>query len=514
MSKSFSLGEVNLDVTVGRQPSRSASQPVTPFRIAVLGNFSGQCDASRKLGSRHPILLDRDNFDDVLARLGVALSLPLDGAALTLPFAELDDFHPDRIFERAAIFQKLRRMRDRLADPATFAQVLAEIGLTSATPPAEGPATPTVPSGGTPASVDRLVSGNLLEQAVVETQGQTAGRMPSRAPDELRAFVQRIVVPNLVAKADPRQAEMMSALDRATSGLMRALLHLPDFQLLESAWRALFFLVRRVETSERLKIYLMDVSKAELAADLVAAEGLHSAAIWKLLVEQTVGTPGAEPWAVLAGNYTFEPTREDADLLARLAKVAQAAGAPFLAAASPRLLGCQSASEMQHRRDWESEQEPEATAAWTALRKLPEASYVSLALPRFLLRLPYGKETDRTEVVDFEEMPQTPVHEDYLWGNPAFACAVLLAQAFSEEGWQMRPGTVVEIDGLPVHCYKESGEMQAKPCAEVLLTEDAIEGILDQGLMPFASLKGRDAARLVRFQSIAYPLKALAGRWG
>jgi hypothetical protein len=31
--------------------------------------------------------------------------------------------------------------------------------------------------------------------------------------------------------------------------------------------------------------------------------------------------------------------------------------------------------------------------------------------------------------------------------------------------------------------------------------------------MPLVSLKGRDAVRLVRFQSIAQPLRALAGRW-
>jgi type VI secretion system protein ImpC len=365
----------------------------------------------------------------------------------------------------------------------------------------------------TSADVEQLISGDLLEQAVAETEGQTAERQPTPARDELRAFVRRIVEPHVVAEADPRQAEMMSALDRATSAQMAALLHVPDFQLLESAWRALFFLVRRVETRERLKICLLDVSKAELAADLLAAEELRSSGFWELLVERTVGTPGAQPWAVVVGNYTFEPTREDAELLARIAELARAAGAPFLAAASPRLLGCQSVNELPHPRDWEPKEESEETAAWSALRKLPETSYVALALPRFLLRLPYGKDTDRTERFDFEEMPQTPVHEDYLWGNPAFACAVLLAQAFNEEGWQMRPGTALDVGGLPVHSYSENGELQVKPCAEVWLTVDAIEAILEQGLMPFASVKGGDAARLVRFQSLADPLRPLAGRW-
>jgi type VI secretion system protein ImpC len=149
-------------------------------------------------------------------------------------------------------------MRRRLADPATFAQVLAEMGL--AVPPRGSPAKPVESQGVASADVEQLISGDLLEQAVAETEGQTAEREPAPARDELRAFV-RIVEPHLVAEADPRQAEMMSALDRATSAQMAALLHAPDFQLLESAWRALFFLVRKVETSERLKIYLLEVSK-------------------------------------------------------------------------------------------------------------------------------------------------------------------------------------------------------------------------------------------------------------
>jgi len=520
MAERFSFGEVNLDVSVGRDQAPYQAEPDTPFRIAILGDFSGRanrgiCEAGAGLAKRRAVSLDRDNFDDVLTKLGASIDLPLDDSPLSLRFAELDDFHPDRIFERVGIFQKLRQTRERLTDPETFAEMLREmrLGPARATEAAK-PSTPPGPPH--PADIGHLASklerGNLLEQVLAETEGEPEAPRPSRAPDELRAFVERVVEPHLVASADPRQAEMMTALDRAAGAQMRALLHVPDFQALESAWRALFWLLRKVETNERLKLYLLDVSKGELAADLAAAEDLRLTGVYKLLVEKTVGTPGAEPWAVLAGNYTFGPNREDALVLGRLAKVARAAGAPFLAAASPKVLGCESASEIPNPRDWKP-LDSEDERAWVALRRLPEASYIGLALPRFLLRLPYGKSTDRTERFDFEEMPPTPVHEDYLWGNPVFACAFLLAQAFSERGWEMRPGAYSEIDGLPLHNYQEDGEPQLKPCAEVQLTEDAVEQILDQGPMPLVSLKGRDAARLLRFQSIADPHRNLAGRW-
>jgi type VI secretion system protein ImpC len=215
---------------------------------------------------------------------------------------------------------------------------------------------------------------------------------------------------------------------------------------------------------------------------------------------------------LIVGNYTFGAGREDAAQLGRLAKVASAAGAPFIAAASPRLVGCASFSTTPEPREWKP-QTAEDAEAWAALRGLPESSSVGLVLPRFLLRLPYGKETDPVESFNFEEIPDSPSHEDYLWGNSAFACAMLLAQSFSEHEWEMRPGEISEIDGLPLHTYHMDGDSELKPCAEALMTVDAADRIMEQGFMPVASLKGRDAARLVRFQSIASPLRALAGRW-
>src|SRR5262249_42515718 len=151
--------------------------------------------------------------------------------------------------------------------------------------------------------------------------------------------------------------------------------------------------------------------------------------------------------------------------------------------------------------------------AWAAVRRLAEAPYLGLALPRFLLRLPYGEDTAPTEQFRFEEMPEGSSHEAYLWGHPALLCVCLMAQAFSQFGWGFRPGILDEVDGLPVHVYHTAGEGRAKPCAEVVLSERAIERMLRKGLMPLLSLPGRDAVRVVRFQSLADPPTPLAGRW-
>lgn len=508
MPQPFNFGGVNL--TAGEDSSGARPSEVTPFCIAILGDFSGRANRGihdpQAIGKGRAVLVDRDNFDDVLSRAGAEIRLPVgDSGELTLRFSELDDFHPDHLFQSLEIFGKLRDLRGRLQDDSTFAAAAKELGV--GLPEAVPRRSDVAPVAA--ASAARSASSSLLDQMIEQTEARAATETPRRAPDEVAEFARRVVAKHLVGSPDPRQPEILAVVDRAISGLMRAILHNPELQALEAAWRALFLLVRQLETGSQLKLYLFDISKQELEADLTSPD-LRNTGAYRLLVEQSVGTHGAEPWAIVLGNYRFGPGDEDSKALSRMAQVCHRAGAPFLAEASPRLLGCASLASSPHPREWQA---PGQLANWSGLRHSVDAAAVGLALPRFLLRLPYGKKTLPLESFDFEEMSDPPVHEDYLWGNPALAVALALAQSFSDAGWEMRPGTAAQIEKLPIHVYLRDGEPESKPCAEVLLTEEAVDRILEEGLMPLASFKNRDSARIVRFQSIADPAQALAGRW-
>lgn len=163
---------------------------------------------------------------------------------------------------------------------------------------------------------------------------------------------------------------------------------------------------------------------------------------------------------------------------------------------------------------WTAPVSADAAAAWQSLRGLRESAYVGLTLPRFLLRLPYGSNTDPIERFDFQEIDAAPNHDDYLWGNAAFLGACLLGHEFGQYGWGFEPGGGYDVEDLPSHFYKQDDQRVMTPCGEAWLSDRAAEKILGAGLMPILSVQGRDAVRYVRFQSIAQPTRNLAGRWG
>jgi type VI secretion system protein ImpC len=441
--------------------------------------------------------------------MDVSLALRLAGESgpeTTFRFHTLDDFHPDRLLERTPAFGALRRTRAELEDPSTFAEAASTVRSWMGTA-ASAPPTPEAPA---PESAAPSASEDVVADLLASAREKAA-----RRPTDVDRFVRGIVAPHSVPADDPDVPELVAAVDAMIGSWIRSALHHPAFRDLEAAWRGLAWLVDRVETDSQLQIWLLDVSKAELALDLRAAGRLELSGWRKILVTQARETTDAEPWAAVGALYAFDRTVEDVALLARLARVAREAGAPLLAEASPGVVGSAGFAEAPDPSDWMPGAPDDPSAQiWAALRELPETRWLGLAAPRFLLRLPYGEETDPTETFEFEEMPEGARHEDYLWGGPALVCLELLGQAFAESGWRLKPGSAQEVGGLPLHVFKADGEPRIKPCAEVALSGRALDAMLEAGIMPLVSAYGRDVVRLARFQSIASPPAPLAGRWG
>ena len=427
-------------------PEPVEAAPGEPFRILIAGDFSGRSWRENAKASYTPRLVDRDNFDEVLAGMEVALDL----SGIRLSFDELEDFHPDRLYEKIPLFRKL----DQLVQEAPPAAKAAA----QKSPPAVAP------------------PGGLLDQIVTEQgwEPAPASRVSLEDANDLAAFIRRVSAGHVVPRESAEKQQRTAKRHELAGELMRRLLHDPRFQGLEAGWRGLFMLIRGLDTDGDLKIYILDITLPELVRGM---DGIR----------ETLGEMGR--WAVIAGNFSFGQSRTDAAVLERLAGMAKSLGAPFLAEARP------------------SGETPDQT--WNALRRSRAARWIGLALPRFMLRLPYGKQTSAIDSFPFEEMRESE-HSAYLWGNPAFFCAYLLGQSFLLRGWKLWP-IERRIDNLPLHVYEKDGESVAKQCAEILMTEREAEQVLEAGFMPVAPLKNQDAALIVRFQSIAQPAAGLAG---
>lgn len=485
-----------------------------PMRILVMGDFGGR--GGRALADSAPLLrrpvvaVDSDNFDAVLLRF--APSLALAGApvvSVALDFKRLEDFHPDSLYRRADVFRVLRDLRAGLHDPATFAQAAAALRRQpSVIAPAAGTEAAPEQQESAPKEDEAGTLERLLGRPPVESRhgGQSGG-------NDIQSLVRRIVAPYAVPDASPFRAQYVASVDMAASAQMRSILHHPTFQALEAIWCGVHRLVANLELGERLQLCVLDATKRELLADIdAAADNLDQSTLYRLLVERGRLAPGGEPWSVLVGHYSFGTSAEDVALLAALGAIASQAGGPFLAAADAGVLGCGSLVAAPDPSDWRATDD-EANQRWAALRRSSAASWIGLSLPRLLLRLPYGKVTDRIEQFEFEEFASDRNHEGYLWGNPALACALLLGQSFLARGWGMEPGDELDIDGLPAHTFEQDGERHLQACAEVYISERAGEAILSRGVMPLLSYKNRNAVRVMRFQSVAQPAQPLSGPW-
>jgi type VI secretion system protein ImpC len=507
-------GRLSFEFHLGRAqpPARHRRGDGGPLRILVIGDFSGRQHSpgpvSPPLAERRPAAVDVDTLETRLRALAPRLAvagMAADGGTALLAVESLDDFHPDRLVRRLPLLETLRDARERLDDPAaqpgaveTVRRLLAASG-DSPSGIAPGPQT------ATEAESDGDTLSRLLGTSV------RRGDAPAHPQTAAAELIRATVAPHVVPPPPAEVAAYRAAADELAGRVLRRILRDPAFRALEAPWRGLAWLVSGVDGDD-VQFWMLDATKAELAQDLLGAGGdLSATTLCRLLVER--GVPGGEPWAALLGNFCFAPTEADAHLLAALGVLAGACGGPFLAGADPALLGCPDASALADPTRWVPVGGP-AAEAWEALRRTAGASWLGLALPRVLLRLPYGPRTDPVDAFAFDEAADPTAPETFLWGNPALAPVLLLARAFAEAGAAVPPGRGLRLDDLPAYSYADAGgQRRLLPCAEALLPERAVDELLARGLIPLVSHRGLPRIEVAQLVSLARPPALLQGPW-
>ncbi len=352
----------------------------------------------------------------------------------------------------------------------------------------------------------------LLDRMIKATRPGTDEQSQDRARDMLGRFVDEVtdgkLAPskNMVASINKRIAQI----DELLSVQLNEILHAPAFQKLEATWRGLRYMVSETETGPMLKIKIFNATKAELLDDF-SRDAFDQNVMWKKIYEHEYGMFGGVPFSAILGDYEFTKSSQDVKLLTHMSTVAAGAHAPFLTGASPDLLDIGDYTELNEPTSLAEKFESTTFANWNAFRETEDSRYVALALPRMLLREPYGKDTIPVNAFSYEEGIDGKTHSNYLWGNAAWALGSKVTQAFAKYNWcatirGVESGGLVEH--LPVHNFKtDAGNTVMKCPTEVQIPDRREKELADLGFAPLVHQKGMPNAAFFSVQSAQKPQK-------
>ena len=304
---------------------------------------------------------------------------------------------------------------------------------------------------------------------------------------------------------------MIAAIDDKLSQQINAIIHHDEFQQMESAWRGLHYLVNNTETDDYLKVRFMNVSKTELAKTLKRYKGVSwdQSPVFKKVYEHEYGQFGGEPYGCLVGDYYFDHSPPDVEMLGELAKISAAAHAPFLSAVSPASLQMDSWQELANPRDLTKIFSTPDYAAWRSLRESEDSKYLGLTMPRFLARQPYGAKTNPVEEFAFEEDTGLADHGRYTWANSAYAMAVNINRSFKEFGWCSRIRGIESggaVPNLPTHTFPtDDGGVDMKCPTEIAISDRREAELSKSGFLPLIHKKNSDLAAFIGAQSMHKP---------
>ncbi|WP_432729346.1 type VI secretion system contractile sheath large subunit [Variovorax sp. W6] len=304
---------------------------------------------------------------------------------------------------------------------------------------------------------------------------------------------------------------MIAAIDAKLTDQVNRIIHHPDYQKLESAWRGLHYMVNNTETDENLKIRVMDISKQELAKNLKKFKGAawDQSPMFKKIYEQEYGQFGGEPFGALVGDYHFDQSPPDVELLGEMAKIAASAHAPFITGASPNLMQMESWQELANPRDLTKIFSTPEYAGWRSLRESDDSKYIGLCMPRFLARTPYGANTNPVEEFDFEEDTAGADHNKYAWANAAYAMATNINRSYKLYGWGSRIRGIESggaVENLPLHTFpSDDGGVDQKCPTEIAISDRREAELSKAGLLSMIHRKNSDFAAFIGAQSLNKP---------
>ncbi|MCY1669059.1 type VI secretion system contractile sheath large subunit [Rhizobium sp. SL86] len=350
---------------------------------------------------------------------------------------------------------------------------------------------------------------SLLDQILQETRLTPSDDGYDTARKGISAFISELLKPTRADQAVNSAAidHMIAEIDKKLSAQVDEVLHHQDFQAMESAWRGLKFAVDRTDFRQNIKIEIMNVSKDDLLTDFEDSPEVTKSGLYKHIYTAEYGQFGGQPVGAVVCNYAFGPGAQDVKLAQYCSSVGSMSHAPFIAGAAPSMFGVETFEEIPNLKDMESIFEGPKYAKWNAFRQTEDARYFALALPRFLLRTPYGADTVPVKSFNYEERAAGETG-NYVWGNAAIALATRISDSFANFRWCpniIGPQSGGAVEDLPVHTFEAMGQLQNKIPTEVLISDRKEFELAEQGFIALTMRKGSDNAAFFSANSVQKP---------
>lgn len=354
-----------------------------------------------------------------------------------------------------------------------------------------------------------LEEASMLDQILQETKLRPTDEGYDVARRGVAAFISELMKP---ARADEKVNsaavdQMIAAIDQKLSAQLDVIFHSEGFQEMESAWRGLKFLVDRTDFRQNIKVEMLSVAKDELLADFDDSPEVVRSGLYKHVYTAEYGQFGGQPIGAVITNYDFGPGAQDIKLLQYLASVGAMSHAPVIGAASTQMFGVDSFEEVPNLKDLQSIFEGPKYAKWNSFRQSEDARYVGLTAPRFLLRLPYGQDSNPVKAFNYTEASSGST-ANYLWGNTAFAFATRLTDSFANYRWCpniIGPQSGGAVENLPLHTFESMGQLQSKIPTETLVSDRREYELAEQGFIALTMRKGTDNASFFSANSVQKP---------
>lgn len=427
-----------------------------PFRVLVLSDFT-LSEASEFFEDQMPISVTLDNIDDVIKGFGIELSIEVpncliadDAGSLnvTLPITAIADFSPAVIISKVPYLAKIGALRDQLL-------------------------------------------------ALLEVEGADGQSIVAQGDEEIVSFIQRYALDEQLDQSS--LSILVTEIDERLSRQMDSILHHAQFETLESAWRALNFLIERTPFEENCTVEILNVSKQALLDNFEDVPETIQSELYHIVYSSEFGQFGGRPYSVLVGNYEFGPSSPDVRLLQQIAAVSSISHTPFIAASSPEFFDIDSFSDLTRLRDLNAIFEQPRFAKWRSFRESEDARYIGLTLPGFLLRPPYDSNDD--DSFNYQER-YNKKQVGGLWGNCAFAFATRLLDSFSQYRWCLNISGAEDGKVAGLHLSNDAKSHRSKIPTRVLISDRRESELVKHGFIPLTVRKGSDTAVFYSAQSV------------